>query len=135
MSDDDEFTYDDAVVAERMAADRMEERRTLEERASFALLAEEWKKSVQLASLDKKSPLEGTAKLTEEVGELMREVLILSGAHGTTYRASSHAARVEELADVLLCAFALQHKLNVSNYELVEALRIKRAKWKSKVDG
>lgn len=90
-------------------------------------------RALRLAAQDQKGPLEATAKLTEELGELMREVLILSGAPGTTYRPTTHEKQIEELADVLLCAIALVDKLNIDRDDLSGALHRKMDKWKRNI--
>lgn len=82
-------------------------------------------------TVDPKTPLQATAKLTEEVGELMREVLIVSEAPGCTYRDSSHEKRVEEAADVMLCVLAAVRKLDIGVQDLTSMMQRKMDKWES----
>jgi len=82
-------------------------------------------------TVDPKTPLQATAKLTEEVGELMREVLIVSETPGCTYRGSSHEKRVEEVADVMLCVLAAVRKLDIGVQELASMMQRKMDKWES----
>lgn len=84
-----------------------------------------------ISETDPKIPLETAAKLTEEVGELMREVLIDNRTPGTTYRKTSKEAQTEELADVLLCAFSLAQKLGITCDQLALSMNVKAKKWKS----
>lgn len=81
--------------------------------------------------IDKKTPLQATAKIAEEVGELMREVLMVSETPGCTYRSSTHEKRVEELADVLLCVFATQRKLGITVREVAATMLRKSKKWEA----
>lgn len=83
------------------------------------------------SSVDPKTPLQATSKLAEEVGELMREVLIVSETPGCTYRSSSHEKRVEEAADVMLCILAAVRKLDIGVQELASAMQHKTDKWES----
>ncbi len=82
-----------------------------------------------IARQDPKTSLEATAKLTEEVGELMREVLIRNKVPGTTYRETSDSKLCEELADVLLCVFSIAEKLELSDDALAEQMTLKAVKW------
>jgi len=80
-------------------------------------------------SVDQKTPLQATAKLAEELGELMREVLIVEGTPGCVYRGSSRGKLVEETADVMLCLLAVMRKLNIQPGDIALEMQRKSEKW------
>ena len=83
----------------------------------------------ELAHRDRKTRVQATLKLLEELGELSRLVLIDDRAHGTTYRRCEREYLLEEAADVLICTFALLEKLELSDEDLEPWLHRKMGKW------
>ncbi len=103
-------------------------------RGAYRLLIDAVDRALVISMDDPKIPLETAGKLTEEVGELMREVLILGNTPGTTYRTTSKAKLTEELADVFLCAVSLIQKLDIRVDDLAVMMREKAAKWEKNLN-
>ena len=89
----------------------------------------------RIAHQDRKTRVQHTLKLLEELGELSRLVLIDDGAHGTTYRNVTRDDLLEEAADVLICTFALLEKLEITDDELEPWLHRKIGKWIRALEG
>lgn len=95
-----------------------------------SVMVEAMEEAFEIAgTIDRKTPIQAAAKLTEEIGELMREILIIDKTPGCTYRESSREKLIEESADVMLCLLAVMYKLGVKPDEMAIEMMRKSEKW------
>ncbi|EOH97962.1 MazG nucleotide pyrophosphohydrolase domain-containing protein [Enterococcus pallens] len=86
------------------------------------------------AEKEQKNEQQLVLKLMEEVGETAQALLSSQKAPGSEYKMLTTEDVKEEIADTLLVAFALLHKLGTSNEQLQDLLETKLAKWQAKQD-
>lgn len=88
---------------------------------------------MEVAPHDSKTLMQKQLKLTEEVGELSRAVLIEEGAHGTAHR--EEANTLEELADTVIVALSMLSRMrgNPTLDDLERAILAKIPKWKKTI--
>lgn len=94
------------------------------------LLAEIFK----TAEKEQKNEQQLVLKLMEEVGETAQALLASQKAPGSEYKKLTTEDVQEEVADTLLVAFTLLHKLGTSSEQLQTLLETKLAKWQAKQD-
>ena len=83
-----------------------------------------------LSLKEKKSLLEKTLKLQEEVGELAEAVLIHKKASGSTYKPSNSLSIQKEAVDILLVTLDIFFCLSPDLDLLLDLLTKKSKKWK-----
>lgn len=85
---------------------------------------------------DRKTLLQRAAKLGEEAGEVLAEVLVLDGAHGTEYKnvydssTEIEAKIAEECVDVIIVASSILAQLETLDEEIERLVSVKVQKWK-----
>lgn len=82
-----------------------------------------------LSISDKKDIAEKTLKATEEVGELARVVLARKGAASTTHRFADDQMVLEEIADVLMCAYSIAYQMGFDDEAIEYKVISKMEKW------
>lgn len=91
----------------------------------------------KLTSIDKKTLVERTLKLSEEVGEVAQAVLSYSNACGCGYKNKSKEDIVEECLDVIIVASAIISQNYDNNIDIENVKKIYREKldkWKDKCE-
>lgn len=91
----------------------------------------------RLTEIDKKTLLERTLKLSEEVGEVAQAMLSYSNACGCGYKKKSKEDLVEECLDVIIVASSIisQSYDNDVDIETVKSIYNKKlSKWKEKCE-
>lgn len=94
-----------------------------------------FKEIESLTKLDKKTLVERTLKLSEEVGEVSQAVLSYSKACGCEYKNKTKEDVVEECLDVIIVASSIISQSCENNVDLEEVKKIydkKLSKWKEK---
>jgi len=91
----------------------------------------------KLTSIDKKSLVERTLKLSEEVGEVAQAVLSYSNACGCGYKNKSKEDIIEECLDVIIVASAIisqnyDNKIDIENIKKIYHEKLE--KWKDKCE-
>ena len=91
----------------------------------------------KLTSIDKKSLVERTLKLSEEVGEVAQAVLSYSNACGCGYKNKSKEDIIEECLDVIIVASAIisqnyDNKIDIENIKKIYNEKLE--KWKDKCE-
>lgn len=82
-----------------------------------------------LSNRDKKSLSQRGLKTSEEVGEMAKRILPFEGADGTNHRVVARDNVLEEVADVILCALSVAHKLEATTEEITHWMGLKAEKW------
>ncbi|RWZ87230.1 MAG: hypothetical protein EO766_11940 [Hydrotalea sp. AMD] len=83
----------------------------------------------QLSTTDEKTLTQKTLKLGEEFGELAKKVLPYENGFATTHRFVTQENILEEVADVLLCAYSIAYDLGFDNDDIEEKMKEKTFKW------
>lgn len=88
----------------------------------------------ELNKLDKASHAERLGKLTEEVGELATEINKITGrkSHSNT-NDEIQKEIIQEAADVIQNVFSIVEGFNITYEDIVESMKLKNIKWRSKV--
>jgi NTP pyrophosphatase (non-canonical NTP hydrolase) len=87
---------------------------------------------IQKLSLEeKKSLLERTIKLQEEVGELAQQVLIQTGSSGSHHKKAQTSGIQEEAVDVTLVALSIFFLEGGTPLELEKIVEAKMGKWEA----
>lgn len=83
----------------------------------------------RLTKNDTKTLSQKALKLTEETGEVAREILPYENAHGTTHRFGTKERILEELADTYLCDISIVFDLGFTYDDFEEMVEQKVTKW------
>jgi len=83
----------------------------------------------KLTTNDTKTLSQKALKLSEETGEVAREILPFENAHGTTHRFGTKERILEECADTFLCDISIVFDLGFTYEEFVDMIETKMVKW------
>jgi len=88
----------------------------------------------ELNDLDPATNAERLGKLTEEVGELAKEVNKTNGRKVNTNTKEEIISEItQEAADVIQNVFSIADGFGITYEDIVEAMKIKNGKWRSKM--
>lgn len=84
--------------------------------------------------LERKTAIEVTVKLMEEVGEMSQALLSSLDVCGCGYKGFTREDVVEEIADIVICALSIAQKMNATEEELTSEILRKIKKWEAKCE-
>lgn len=83
---------------------------------------------------ERKTAIEVTVKLMEEVGEMSQALLSSLDICGCGYKGFTREDVIEEIADVIICALSVAEKMNATEEELTNEILRKIKKWEAKCE-